>query len=314
VYSYGNQTFSWLKPHLLDGLISAKKGWLMYTPIMIFSIIGFYFLYRNRKSVFWATAFFTFCFIWIAFAWDIWWYGGSLGQRQMVQAYPILAIPFASFMEVVMNKKSFKIITFPIMIIMIYLNLWWHYQAHGGGLFDSEGITRQFFWRVLGRYEVPLEAQKLLDNKYDFDMPTNAEVIYTNDFEMDTTQNKDKEHIINGKQSICVDKVRQFIPDISIPFQPNGKNKIRATAIFRTMEKEWDVWKMAQFRLVFQKNGITLKDNAIRIQRVLNDSGTKTIWLDAKIPAGTDRIFLKLWNADGNKKVVMDDLKITRWN
>ncbi len=313
VYSYGNQTFSWLKPHLLDGLISAKKGWLMYTPIMIFSLIGFYFLYRNRKPLFLATTFFTFCFIWIAFAWDIWWYGGSLGQRQMVQCYPILAIPFASFLESVINKKSFKIIAIPIVGIAIYFNLWWHYQAHGGGLFDSEGMTRQFFWRVLGRYDVPLEVHKFLDNKYNFDAPTNAEVIYTNNFEEDATQNIDKENIINGKQSIYIDKTRQSIPDILIPFQPNGKNKIRATATFRIMDKEWDVWKMAQFRMVFQKNGITLKDNFIRIQRVLNDSGTKTIWLDAKIPEGADRVILKFGNGDVEKKVVMDDLRITRF-
>ncbi|MEO0044214.1 MAG: hypothetical protein RL329_3662 [Bacteroidota bacterium] len=311
VYSYGNQTFSWLKPHLLDGLVSAKKGWLVYTPMMIFPLIGFYFLYRNRKSWFLATALFLFCFIWIAFAWDIWWYGGSLGQRQMVQSYPILAIPLAAFLEATIHKKSFKILAIPIAILGIYLNVWWHYQAHGGGLFDSEGMTRQFLWRVLGRYDVPIEAQKLLDNKYDFNMPANATLIYSNDFEKDTTQNIDKQNIINGKQSIFVDKDHQFMPDILIPFQSNGKDKIRATAIFRTMAKEWDVWKMAQFRMVFQKDGITLKDNSIRIQRVLNGGETKTIWLDAKIPTGTNRIIVKLWNADGNQKIVMDDLKIT---
>lgn len=43
VYSYGEQGFSWLHPHLYSYLLSARSGWLSYTPVMMFSIMGIVF-------------------------------------------------------------------------------------------------------------------------------------------------------------------------------------------------------------------------------------------------------------------------------
>lgn len=37
----------YLSPHIINVLFSYRKGWLLYTPVMIFSLIGFYFLYKK---------------------------------------------------------------------------------------------------------------------------------------------------------------------------------------------------------------------------------------------------------------------------
>ncbi len=47
VYSYQEQGFSWLKPHFSDVLFSARAGWLVYSPMMIFAVVGIFFLWRN---------------------------------------------------------------------------------------------------------------------------------------------------------------------------------------------------------------------------------------------------------------------------
>jgi len=98
-YSYQDQGFSWLRPHLYDGLFHFRAGWLIYSPIMFFSLFGFYTLYKKSKKLFWTIVPYSVLFIYIAFAWDIWWYGGSLGQRTMVQVMPVLGFSFASMME-----------------------------------------------------------------------------------------------------------------------------------------------------------------------------------------------------------------------
>lgn len=41
VYSYGDQSFSFLHPHFVDVFFSYRKGWLVYTPLMVFAIAGF---------------------------------------------------------------------------------------------------------------------------------------------------------------------------------------------------------------------------------------------------------------------------------
>src|SRR5690606_26881475 len=96
VYSYQNEKFSFLKPHLKECFVGYRSGWLVYSPIMILSILGFVALYKKQKNLFWPVFIFCFLFTYICFSWDIWWYGGSLGQRAMIQSYPMLAFPMAA--------------------------------------------------------------------------------------------------------------------------------------------------------------------------------------------------------------------------
>ncbi len=46
VYSYGDQGFSFLHPHFVDVFFSYRKGWLVYTPLMVFALLGLLPLWR----------------------------------------------------------------------------------------------------------------------------------------------------------------------------------------------------------------------------------------------------------------------------
>ena len=48
VYSYGEQVFNWLHPKVWRGLMGVNIGWWIYTPMMLFSFIGFYQLYKKN--------------------------------------------------------------------------------------------------------------------------------------------------------------------------------------------------------------------------------------------------------------------------
>ena len=98
VYSYQDQGFDWLSPHLNKGFFSYKAGWLIYTPLMVFGLLGFYPLFRRKTALFPALFLHALLFIYVAFSWSVWWYGGSLGQRTMVQEYAVLAFPLAAFL------------------------------------------------------------------------------------------------------------------------------------------------------------------------------------------------------------------------
>ena len=39
-------------PHIIDALFSFRKGWLIYTPIMLFAVFGFVAMYKQRKELF----------------------------------------------------------------------------------------------------------------------------------------------------------------------------------------------------------------------------------------------------------------------
>ena len=105
IYSYQDQGFSWFKPHVKNVLISYRKGWLIYTPMMLFGLIGFIFLYKKHRPFFWGTFLFFLVNFYIVSAWDIWWYGGSFGQRALVQSYAIMAFPLAAFVEQLRQRR-----------------------------------------------------------------------------------------------------------------------------------------------------------------------------------------------------------------
>ena len=43
-YSYQEEGFFFAHPQIIDGLFSFRKGWLIYTPVMLFAMIGLWFL------------------------------------------------------------------------------------------------------------------------------------------------------------------------------------------------------------------------------------------------------------------------------
>ncbi len=318
--SYGKDDWmEWGHPHIMDGLFSSRRGWLVYTPIMLFSLVGFYSLYKKRKDLFWANFLFILLFIYVSFAHNIWWYGGSLGQRQMIQVMPMLALPFACFLESVFEKKLRKILFGGVIALCLYLNLWWVYQAHQGGLWRDE-TTQAYLRRIIGRWDVPLEVQKLLDNKYDLPFmltdATDLETVFEHHFDTDSLKNTE---IIDGNRWLFLDAGNQISENYNLPplsiSSIKSKKWLRAQATFRTTSKEWNFWTMTQFIIEFKKGNEVIRINMVRPHRLMGDNETRTVWLDAKVPKGDfDSIIIHFWNAGGDKKMFIDDLTVQTFN
>lgn len=316
-YSYQGQTFSWLKPHIKNGLISFRAGWLVYSPMMFFAVFGLYSLWRNKRNLFSTIFIFSLLFMYICFAWDIWWYGGSLGQRAMIQSYPIWAFPLAAFIDAILAKKV-KYLIFPLAIFFIYFNFWLMYQAHGGGLIDAGNMTRAYFWKVFlkTRDQVPTDAIRLLDTDEEFlGERKNIVTIYQNNFDKDSLNCAS---CPAAKGKICLNKDCQFTPQFEVPFQKEKDNDfkwIRASATFEAGQKEWNVWAMPQFMVHFKLGDKLVKDRAIRIYRLLNDNEIKTLYIDVKIPKKQfDKIVIVCWAAGCEKVVIMDNLVVEKYN
>lgn len=90
-YSYKNQReiFEFLHPSTVDFLFGFRKGWFLYTPVMLVAVIGV--IYAWRKKAEFGLAFFVFTLItvYVLSSWSCWWYATSFGQRAMVQSYPV---------------------------------------------------------------------------------------------------------------------------------------------------------------------------------------------------------------------------------
>jgi hypothetical protein len=89
--------------------------------MMVFAIFGLFFLPENIKKLKWSILIFTIINIYVVFSWWCWWYGGTYGQRVMIESYALLIIPLAAFVKWVMdNKIIVKSLFFIICIFFIY--------------------------------------------------------------------------------------------------------------------------------------------------------------------------------------------------
>jgi hypothetical protein len=311
VYSYQDQGFSWLSPHFMNGLFSYRAGWLVYTPVMLASLVGCVYLWKKSKALFYPLLAVSLLFMYVTWSWDIWWYGGSLGQRAMVQLYPVLAFPLAACIEHFQKSRRLAIGGVIFLVVCMYYNLWLTHQAHRGGLFRAGEMTKAYFWKILGKYQVEEEAQFRLDLDEWYRGSSTSETILQENFESGSSLFTCPLPALQGSGSVCVGPQNEF--SIQIPFEiPKQSKWLRATATFGCAQKEWDVWKMAQFRLHLMRNAEVIKTSVIRVHRALHDGETQRFSIDLYIPDLVNYTggMVDLWSAGSDKYTLMDNLTV----
>lgn len=132
-YSYQDEGFFFLNPKIWKGLFGFRKGWFIYTPIMIFAMLGIVMTIKKFKSFSIGIILFQVINVYIILSWWCWWYGGSYGGRAFIDSYPLMAIPLAVFLTWLFEQKIIiKIFLNTILILLILLNLVQTRQYYGG--------------------------------------------------------------------------------------------------------------------------------------------------------------------------------------
>lgn len=311
VYSYQDQGFSLLRPHLYRGMFSTNNGWITYTPVMILFFAGLPFLYKSYRSIFWPVLLFSGLFIYICFAWDIWWYGGSMGMRAMIQSYPVLLLAVAACAERVLSAKiSGKLIAVVFLFFCTYYNIWLTHQAHRGGLYRAGEMTDAYLKAIFLKWKADPQTQFFLDRADDAGTEFNASSeLYSNNFDNESDQYATTNYAISGK-SILLGKDRQSVPEYFFNLPVKQGSYVRCSATFRTERKEWNTWRMMQFIVKFYKADVMVDYKMVRVFRILNDNETRRIYFDAKLPGGADKAAVLFWNAESDKPILIDDLKV----
>lgn len=146
--SYVGEHFYFNNPHFIAGLFSFRKGWLIYTPIMSFSMLGFLFLKNKLKHILIPLIIFTGIYLYVCFSWWCWWYGGSCGQRALIDIYPFLALPFAAFIERFSKSPAFLKRTLYVLIsCFTFLNLFQTAQAKYN-ILHYDSMTRANYLQI----------------------------------------------------------------------------------------------------------------------------------------------------------------------
>lgn len=305
VYSYNNQKLYFRSPNFMDYTFSYRSGWLTYSPMMLLTFAGIIPYLKTGKNKIAIIAFFLINY-YVVCSWSIWWYGG----RAMIQSYPVLIFPLAALVQAALNRKVLLWILTPFALVFMYFNLWMTWQYHRGKFYDNDCMNERYFWRAAGRWSVPGYTIELKDNPDLFEGDQkNTQQVYYNGFE-DTALINNTQQALTGSRSLRLDKEHQNSPIYKFDFPKKESGWLRIQATFRCNDKEWEPWKMLQFIVRLKQYDTIVKENVIRVYRVLNEMETRDIFMDVKLPEQNyNNVDILFWNGESEKVVWIDELK-----
>jgi len=213
-YSYGGNAgegFEFLHPYIMQVLFSFRKGWLIYTPVMFLAFIGFYFMYKENRSVFYALFIYVILNLYIVSSWSCWWYAQSFSQRALVPSYPVMAIGLGYFLTWLAKQKVFiKTFGYSLIVGFTLLNIFQTVQFHSG-IIDGSRMTKAYYLKVFGEMNASEEDMKLLlinrssDGNENFNNESEYSSKLLKKLDFENSEKKDSSVAYSGKYSFKLD-------------------------------------------------------------------------------------------------------------
>ena len=331
LYAYDNagEGFDWLQPHTWNFLFSFRKGWLLYTPIMIVSLIGIRFFWKQYPKWGLALAVFTVANIYLLSTWTTWWYAASFGQRSMVQSYALLAVPLGFGIAWAWNKQ--RLVVAALLLVFVSLNLFQTWQ-YGAGIIDQSRMTHRayidHFWRTepldeAAQHKLLIQRSATAKEQWPTAASIQATKHVTQSFESDSgiivhpewkkrvaavlgKQVHDKRKWItndlayNGKQSFQLDQEMGFSPAIRIPYDELTQLDyvwVEASAWVKSGGEPLELSLVVTFdhnggSFHYRTTDISLDANSAWQQLTLQ-------YLTPEIRSASDELTVYVWNRNG---------------
>jgi hypothetical protein len=123
--TYANSKFYWSNPQLIKGWFSAHNGWLYYTPLMAFAILGFFCKATAVKRIRVLGLVLIPVYCYVIYSWWCWGYINGLGSRPMIHLYPLLAIALCAFIDCIVRTKHaiVRIAACLLALLLVFANL-----------------------------------------------------------------------------------------------------------------------------------------------------------------------------------------------
>lgn len=141
-WSYTNESFLyWKAPKVFKVLFGAWNGWILYSPIVVFPLVGIFVGLRRdclgERGMLAVMVIATYLFA----SWWAWWFGGAFGHRCYVEYYTMLALPFAAVSDKILRTKAGRFALPAVVALCIYINLAFTYQYLVSAPWDGANWT-----------------------------------------------------------------------------------------------------------------------------------------------------------------------------
>ncbi len=160
-YTNPGEGMDFLSPHTLDFLFSYRKGWFVYTPLMLVALLGFVYLYKSNRKIFTGILLFVVLNVYVLSSWTCWWYAFCYGQRSMVQSLPLMAILLGYVILWLRQKDLRKWLGVSVIALLVSLNVFqmWQYTHR---ILPGDRVTSEYYWAIFGKTKADPENKNLL--------------------------------------------------------------------------------------------------------------------------------------------------------
>jgi len=331
-YSYVNpgEGFEFFSPYILKVLFSFRKGWFIYTPMMLFAVAGFWFIYKKNRKLFYPLFIFFVINFYIISSWSCWWYAQSMGQRALVQSYAVMGIPFGFFIQWIGNRKLvWKLLFGLLALFFIWLNIFqtWQLRHH---IISGDRMTFAYYVKTFGKTEVNPEDKKLLlvqrlysDNKPKMGDESNYNLSVLKEFDFEDNNEKKSTHFTTryahtGRQSLKMDSTLYFSSVYKIPFKEMTNHYYAWIRVTVWVYPVHDLSETPSALVIsFQHKGKNYRYRALDIngketrdKLKLNQwNKVEMTYLTPEVRNQNDNLVTYIWNR-GKKDIYFDDLKV----
>ena len=315
--------FSFNFRYLWNDLLSFDHGWLIYSPVVLLMVPGFYFLSERNPVIYYPL--FVFCLVDILVQ-SCWTTLGStevFGQVAYIPLMAVLSLPLAIFVKVIAEKRRIiQVFVIILCIFFIVLNCFQTWQYVNGIIFRS-GMTDETYYRVFGRTDVPeTERQQLagLDPDPVLVLKDGTKFIRRTlafyDFEDTTATYRNRlEHAFakSGKWAFKMDSNARFSPAMKVLYSELTKKKqVGARLTVSVFVPKSSEYKDGILVITSIHEGKNYRYRQLRLGDLTMKSGQwQTIsfdYLSPIDPCDGDFLEFHVWYT-GNASLYIDDLK-----
>lgn len=150
-YSYNEESFFFLQPQILSGLFSYRKGWFVYTPMMLVAMAGLVVVWKHHREFFTPIVAYKLINIYVVLSWWTWWYGGSFGQRPFIESYALLSIPLAALIHSSFSWRRVGKTLFTGLILLLVLHNLFQTAQYRNGAIHWDAMGKSAYWASFGR-------------------------------------------------------------------------------------------------------------------------------------------------------------------
>ena len=134
-WSYQGEGFYFSQPQFSEVFVSARKGLLVYYPVLIPCFLGLFSWREARPATFWWTSIFLLLLSWLLASWWCWDYGESFGMRPFTDFMGLFLLLLAAALQ--WKSKWGRGAVVALAVLASALNIIYTYQFNTGILARS---------------------------------------------------------------------------------------------------------------------------------------------------------------------------------